>query len=270
MLRWRATCTPAHQVEEPLPRRRRRAQLRGQRPHPARGSVRADLDPAGRRRRRRRARRRAVHLASAARQPAGDADGGHATGLVAGPEYGDDPRFGRSCDRLGAVYEDSATTTRSATHVADLLANEKVVGWFQGRMEFGPRALGARSIIGDARSPTMQSRDEPEDQVPRVVPARSRRRCSRSASTNTSRCGPARTAPTCCWSRRCQDRSGATSNGRRRRLRGIDKLKAAALDDPGGHPRRLLGARADRRSRSVIGRYYRAAQGVRTRRPAAR
>jgi carbamoyltransferase len=42
--------------------------------------------------------------------------------------------------------------------VTDLIAQEKVVGWFQGRMEFGPRALGSRSIIGDARSPRMQSR----------------------------------------------------------------------------------------------------------------
>jgi carbamoyltransferase len=42
--------------------------------------------------------------------------------------------------------------------VADLIAAEKVVGWFQGRMEFGPRALGARSILGDARSPQMQER----------------------------------------------------------------------------------------------------------------
>jgi carbamoyltransferase len=41
--------------------------------------------------------------------------------------------------------------------VAELLANEKVVGMHQGRMEFGPRALGGRSIIGDARSPRMQS-----------------------------------------------------------------------------------------------------------------
>jgi carbamoyltransferase len=40
--------------------------------------------------------------------------------------------------------------------IADLIASDKVIGWFQGRMEFGPRALGARSIIGDARSPTMQ------------------------------------------------------------------------------------------------------------------
>ena len=40
--------------------------------------------------------------------------------------------------------------------IADLIAGGNVIGWFQGRMEFGPRALGARSIIGDARSPQMQ------------------------------------------------------------------------------------------------------------------
>jgi carbamoyltransferase len=40
---------------------------------------------------------------------------------------------------------------------ASALAQDKAVGWFQGRMEFGPRALGGRSILGDARSPTMQS-----------------------------------------------------------------------------------------------------------------
>ena len=40
--------------------------------------------------------------------------------------------------------------------IADLIADEKVIGWFQGRMEFGPRALGARTIIGDARSHEMQ------------------------------------------------------------------------------------------------------------------
>ena len=39
---------------------------------------------------------------------------------------------------------------------AKALADGKAVGWFQGRMEFGPRALGGRSILGDARSPTMQ------------------------------------------------------------------------------------------------------------------
>ena len=40
--------------------------------------------------------------------------------------------------------------------VADLIAGGKVIGWFEGRMEFGPRALGSRSILGDARSPKMQ------------------------------------------------------------------------------------------------------------------
>lgn len=40
--------------------------------------------------------------------------------------------------------------------IADLIADQKVIGWFQGRMEFGPRALGNRSIIGDSRSPKMQ------------------------------------------------------------------------------------------------------------------
>jgi len=40
--------------------------------------------------------------------------------------------------------------------IADLLAQEKVIGWFEGHMEFGPRALGARSILGDARSSKMQ------------------------------------------------------------------------------------------------------------------
>src|SRR5215831_8466812 len=40
--------------------------------------------------------------------------------------------------------------------IAEELAAEKVIGWFQERMEFGPRALGARSIIGDAQSPKMQ------------------------------------------------------------------------------------------------------------------
>ncbi len=40
--------------------------------------------------------------------------------------------------------------------IADLIADGKVIGWFEGRLEFGPRALGARSILGDARSPEMQ------------------------------------------------------------------------------------------------------------------
>jgi len=54
--------------------------------------------------------------------------------------------------RFTVLDEDTLIAT-----VADSLVDQKVVGWFQGRMEFGPRALGARSILGDARSPAMQS-----------------------------------------------------------------------------------------------------------------
>lgn len=59
-------------------------------------------------------------------------------------------------DKLQAKYEILSDSELSTT-AANLLAKENVIGWFQGRMEFGPRALGARSIIGDARSPKMQS-----------------------------------------------------------------------------------------------------------------
>ena len=55
--------------------------------------------------------------------------------------------------------------------VAEELAEGKVVGWFQGRMEFGPRALGARSILGDARDPKMQSVMNLKIKVSRIVPA---------------------------------------------------------------------------------------------------
>jgi carbamoyltransferase len=61
-------------------------------------------------------------------------------------------------DRLsnvGAVFE-TLDDDGLVGACADALAEGKALGWFQGRMEFGPRALGARSILGDARSPTMQ------------------------------------------------------------------------------------------------------------------
>src|SRR5438552_557341 len=57
--------------------------------------------------------------------------------------------------RCGARFEVLADSALIATGVEDL-ARSKALGWFQGRMEFGPRALGNRSILGDPRSPTMQ------------------------------------------------------------------------------------------------------------------
>ncbi len=57
---------------------------------------------------------------------------------------------------VGAHYE-RVERDELLSRVAALLADEKVVGWFNGRMEFGPRALGSRSILGDPRSPSMQA-----------------------------------------------------------------------------------------------------------------
>ena len=54
---------------------------------------------------------------------------------------------------------------------AQALADEKAVGWMQGRMEFGPRSLGARSILGDARSPSMQKTLNLKVKYREVVPA---------------------------------------------------------------------------------------------------
>ena len=72
-----------------------------------------------------------------------------------GPEYSDD-EVEAALRTHGAVYRRLPTAALLDATV-DLLTAEKVVGWFQGRMEFGPRALGSRSILGDARSPRMQS-----------------------------------------------------------------------------------------------------------------
>jgi carbamoyltransferase len=84
--------------------------------------------------------------------------GGHADGMrgsYLGPEFTAD-EVRAFLDSVGASYR-RVDQSELAETVAALLAREKVVGWFQGRMEFGPRALGARSILGDPRSPRMQS-----------------------------------------------------------------------------------------------------------------
>jgi carbamoyltransferase len=77
-------------------------------------------------------------------------------GSLLGPEFGD-AEIRRQLDAMGAVYQTCDNHEELCDEVATLLAQEKVVGWFSGRMEFGPRALGARSIIGDPRSDKMQS-----------------------------------------------------------------------------------------------------------------
>jgi len=111
-------------------------------------------------------------------QPAaGDAGGALGSALSVWHEYLDKPRAESHDDRMHGSYLGPAFTNDQIeaylteagiayqrldddallTRLAALLDEEQVVGWFQGRMEFGPRALGGRSIIADPRSPKMQS-----------------------------------------------------------------------------------------------------------------
>jgi carbamoyltransferase len=75
-------------------------------------------------------------------------------GSFLGPEFGN----GYLTDYLkrNAIPHTEISDEEIPARIADLIADQKVIGWFQGGMEFGPRALGGRSIIGDARSPAMQ------------------------------------------------------------------------------------------------------------------
>ena len=75
-------------------------------------------------------------------------------GSFLGPSF-DDNQVETTLKSLGANYE-KLTEENLLDSVANELKNEKTIGWFQGRMEFGPRALGARSIIADPRSDKMQ------------------------------------------------------------------------------------------------------------------
>ncbi|KAA6184050.1 carbamoyltransferase [Thiohalocapsa marina] len=111
-------------------------------------------------------------------QPAaGDAGGALGAALSVWHEYLQQPRTGSDTDRMRGAYLGPAFSNAAIEaylqandipwqrldddqlmdRLAQLLADEQVVGWFQGPMEFGPRALGGRSILGDPRSPRMQS-----------------------------------------------------------------------------------------------------------------
>ena len=78
-------------------------------------------------------------------------------GALLGPAFSD-AELRTFLDAKGASYAHFPNEPELLAHVAAALDEGKVVGWFQGRMEFGPRALGARSILGDPRNTEMQSR----------------------------------------------------------------------------------------------------------------
>ena len=78
-------------------------------------------------------------------------------GSCLGPSFSQEKVCG-DLDRLGAVYEEFASDEELAAAVAEELAGGRIVGHFAGRAEFGPRALGQRSLLGDPRDPQMQTR----------------------------------------------------------------------------------------------------------------
>jgi len=78
-------------------------------------------------------------------------------GAYLGPEFSD-KEIGLELKKLKAVSHYMDDFEELSVQVAGLINDGKVVGWFQGRMEFGPRALGNRSILGDARDPEMQKK----------------------------------------------------------------------------------------------------------------
>ena len=77
-------------------------------------------------------------------------------GSYLGPQFKQD-EIEKELKNMGAVFE-KFSEDKMIEKTAEALSEEKAIGWFQGRMEFGPRALGARSIIADPRSATMQKK----------------------------------------------------------------------------------------------------------------
>jgi carbamoyltransferase len=78
-------------------------------------------------------------------------------GSYLGPEFSDFEAC-RKLRHMGAIYHEFDTFQEVCTKTAEVLAKGNVVGWFQGRMEWGPRSLGNRSILADARHPEMQKK----------------------------------------------------------------------------------------------------------------
>ena len=187
------------------------------------------LGAAGGRRCRRRGRRGAGGLLSVRRRD-------HARRPLATPWHGGylGPSFSQAeieqrLTQAGAVFSTLADDALIQSTVKALVA-EKAVGWFQGRMEFGPRALGARSILGDPRSPTHAELAQPAGQVPREL---SSLRAGRAARGRRRLVRPRRRQPLhadrC---RRAAERRRRPANPGEDKLFGIERLNIPRSEIP--------------------------------------
>ena len=139
--------------QEPLHGRRRRAELRGERAGRARSRIRERLDSAGGRRRRHRDRLRLLRLARDPEAAPRLRDGS----LLCRPALQRSGGRRRELQKfLVRIQVDAVKSDNVCRDTAKLLADQKVIGWFQDRSEFGPRALGNRSLIADPRKPEMK------------------------------------------------------------------------------------------------------------------
>ena len=187
MLRMARTLHRETGLREPLPGRRRGAQLRRQRPAAARRAVRAHLDPAGGRRCRRRARRRAAHLAPAPRASRARSrrDATRCRASYLGPEFTPDEieRFldvGRRRLRRGSTATELLDARRRSCSPTRRSSAGSTAAWSSAR------ARSARAASSATRAARGCRRDEPQDQVPRGLPAVRAERAARARARTTS------------------------------------------------------------------------------------
>ena len=169
------------------------------------------------------------------------------SGSLLGPDVlaRGDPEY---LDSVGAVYHYHEDDEKLFDNVAELLATENVVGHVGGRMEFGPRALGARSILGDARSPKMQTvmnlKIKFRESFRPFAPIVLREKVDEYFEMRPNEDSPVHAAGGA-------GARGQAHPGAGRERQGHRQAQAAALGGAGHHPRRLLGAGADRRRRAA-------------------
>ena len=152
------------------------------------------------------------------------------SGSLLGPRF-DDAQIRAFLDGVGAAYHQVDDEDQLCDQVAEMIDSEKVVGWMQGRMEFGPRALGSRSIIGDARSRKMQSvmnlkikfRESFRPFAPSVLQER---------VDEFFEMPPRQPSPYMLLVADVQPSRRTAADGQRQGLRGIDKLKLTRSEVP--------------------------------------
>src|SRR5215813_11981517 len=152
------------------------------------------------------------------------------SGSLLGPRYSDD-EIREFLESKRAKYRCYADDESLCDAVTDLLIAEKVVGWVQGRMEFGPRALGSRSILGDARSAAMQSvmnlKIKFRESFRPFAPSVLEERVDEYFETR-----PHEQSPYMLLVAPVRESKRAAVNGEMDRLRGIDKLKVCRSEVP--------------------------------------